>query len=173
MIVSALHYKHESGFQALGLGAAIALRGRGFPARLRRAKWSAAVLAELAEPGRMVLIPVVERDGRVGEFLWHGASPTVSLMLGCAGEDLSGRTLTQILGAGPLRDALFQTCHRAFLSRAPQTAAVSGSDWRGTIDAQPSSASLTAVLTSESAVARAMAAQSMLRELEQFSRDGV
>lgn len=139
---------------------------------MHRAKWNVAVLSELAEPGRMVLIPVVGREGRVGDFMWRRASPTVTLMLGCAGEDLSERTLTQVLGAGALRDALFETCHRAFLNRSPQTAAVTCGDWRGRLVAHPSSAGVTAVLTCALAIERVIAAQRVLRELQGRQRSG-
>ncbi|MDP1533569.1 MAG: hypothetical protein Q8L92_08310, partial [Rubrivivax sp.] len=156
MIDAALYSQLEPCLQALGRDAAIAPRGRGLPSLMRRAQWNVAVLAELATPGRLVLIPVVGRLGRVSDFMWQGASPTVTLLLGCAGVDLTGRTLTQILGACHLRDVLFQTCHQAFLSRSPQTAAVNGDDWQGRIDARPSSAGLTAAMTSSSAIARVM-----------------
>jgi hypothetical protein len=80
----------------------------------------------------MVLIPVVGRAGRIDDFMWRSASPTVTLLLGCPGDDLTGRTLMQVLGAGALRDALFEPCCRAFLGRSPQMSAVNGSGWRGT-----------------------------------------
>lgn len=172
MIDAALHSQLEPCLQALGRGAAIAPRGRGLLSSIRLAQWNVAVLAELAEPGRMVLVPVVEPEGRVGDFMWQCASPTVSLLLGCAGEDLAGRTLTQVLGACHLREVLFQTCHQAFLSRSPQTAAVNGNNWQGRIDAQPSSAGMTVAMTSSSAIARVMAAQHALGELEQSSNFG-
>lgn len=154
---------------AHAVGAASTLHDGGLLGPMRRAQWNVAVLSELAEPGRMVLIPVVEREGRVVDFTWQWASPTVTLLLGCTGEDLSGRTLTQVLGASPLRNALFETCHRAFLDRSTQTAAVNGSDWQGRLDAHASAGGLTAVLTSSSAIDRFVAAQGVLRELEQLS----
>lgn len=172
MIVPALHGKPEPCLQAPAMRAASALCGGGLLGPMRRAKWNVAVHFEMAEPGRMMMIPVVEPEGRVGDFRCHCASPTVTWMLGCAGEDLSGRTLTQILGASPLRDTLFETCHQAFLNRLPQTAAVNGVEWRGSIDALPSSAGLTVVLTSSSAIERVIVAQRVLRELDQSSMIG-
>ncbi len=169
MAVPALRGKLDSCLLALAEGAAKAGRRGGISilGPICRARWNLAVLSELAEPGRMALVPVVGREGRVSDFMWRYASPTVTLTLGCAGEDLSGLTLTQVLGASALRDALFEICHRTILSRSSLTAAVKVGDWRGRFVAHPSSAGLTGVLTSSSAIRRVIAAQRILRELEE------
>jgi hypothetical protein len=130
-----------------------------------------AVLSELAEPGQMVLIPVVGRQGRIADFVWRSANPPAAAMLGCPGENVAGRTLREVLGTGSLCNVLFATYQRAFLSRSPQTVDVEFGDWRGRHDACPSAEGLSVVLMASSALERVVAAQRILRDLEEASRN--
>ncbi len=90
---------------------------------LRRARWNVAVLTELAEPGFMELLPILAEDDSVIDFECKRASPTAALMLGRAGEDLTGRSLRNFV-EGSLGERLFEACKSAFVSGRSEVAKV-------------------------------------------------
>lgn len=85
------------------------------------------MLTELAEPGVMELLPVLAADESVIDFEWIRASPTATLMLGRAGEDLTGRSLRTFF-EGSLGERLFEAYKFAIVSGRSEVAEVQVGD---------------------------------------------
>lgn len=85
------------------------------------------MLTELAEPGAMELLPILAEDESVIDFEWRRASPTATLMLGCAGEDLTGQRLRTSL-EGSLGERLFEAYKCAVISGRSEVAKVEVGD---------------------------------------------
>jgi hypothetical protein len=95
---------------------------------LHRAKWQLAVLGELAQPGFMRLAPVLDERRDVVDFRWLEASPTSTQALGCAGKDLVGRSLKQVLAECGIRLSMMAACRSAFLEQCSRVEHVEGKD---------------------------------------------
>lgn len=134
--------------------------------RLGRAKWDLAVLVELAQPGHMALAPVFDEDGQVIDFIWRAASPTSTLALGCAGEDLVGRTLKQVLAECAIDGSLFARYRVVFLQGQAQVLRVAGKDGVTVHTISPLPAGLTVEVTRVAAMNRVLAAQQAVQGLK-------
>ena len=136
---------------------------------LQRAKWQLAVLSELAKPGVMHLEPVLDESTDVLDFRWLEASPTSTRALGCAGKDLVGRSLKQVLAECGIRLSIMAACRSAFLEQCSRVEHVEGKDGMALHQIASSRWELTIKVTSQAAVERVLSAQRVLRQLE--SRD--
>lgn len=132
---------------------------------LQRARWNLAVLVELAQPGHMALAPVFDDGGEVIDFAWQEASPTATLALGCAGEDLVGHKLKQVLVACAMDVSVFATYRTVFLQQRAETLRIDGQDGITEHAISPLPGSLTVEVTRVAAMDRARAAQQAVREL--------
>lgn len=121
---------------------------------------------ELAQPGHMALAPLLDRGGEVIDFTWQEASPTATLALGCAGEDLVGRTLQQVLGKCATGASVFDSYRAAFLQQQAQTLRVDGKDGFTVHCISPLPAGLAVEVTRVAAMDRMLAAQLAMRALE-------
>jgi len=133
---------------------------------LDRAKWNLAVLAELAEPGHMALAAVFDNAGQVVDFAWREASPTATLALGCAGEELVGRTLKQVLVECAIDPCVFDSYRTVFLQTRAQVFRVGGKDGDTLHAISPLPPGLTVEVTRVAAIDRVTAAQLAVRGLE-------
>ena len=133
---------------------------------LNQARWNLSVLMELAQPGHMALAPVFDGGGEVIDFTWQEASPTATLALGCAGEDLVGCALKQVLGQCAIDASVFDRYRAVFLQQQAQSLRVDGKDGFTVHGISPLPAGLTVEVTSVAAMDRMLAAQLALRELE-------
>ena len=120
---------------------------------LQRAKWQLAVLGELAQPGFMHLAPVLDERRDVLDFTWSEASPTSTRALGCAGKDLVGRSLKQVLAECGIRLSIMAACRSAFLEQCSRVEHVEGKDGMVVCRISPSPWEVTIKLTNQAAVA--------------------
>ena len=135
-------------------------------AQLGQARWDLAVLVELAQPGHMALAPVFDEDGQVIDFVWREASPTSTLALGCAGKDLVGRTLKQVLVECAIDTSLFTRYRAVFLQKRAQVLRVDGEDGVTVHAISPLPDGLTVEVTRIAAMNRVLAAQQTVQGLE-------
>lgn len=134
---------------------------------LRRAKWHLGVLEELAQPGHMALAAVWgDGGGEVIDFTWQAASPTATLALGCAGEDLVGRRLRPVLVACGVDAQVFATYRAVLLEQRAQTLGVDGQDGLTVHAVSPLPGGLSVEMTRVAALERVLAAQQAVRALE-------
>ena len=133
---------------------------------LQRAKWRLAVLGELAQPGFMRLAPVLDGSRDVLDFTWLEASPTSTRALGCAGRDLVGRSLKQVLAEYGVRPSMMAACRSAFLGQCSRVEHVEGKDGMALHQISPSSWELSIAVTNQAAVERVLSAQRVLSQLE-------
>lgn len=133
---------------------------------LQRARWQLAVLSELAKVGFMHLAPVLDESGDVLDFRWLEASPTSTRALGCAGKDLVGRSLKQVLAECGNRLSIMAACRSAFLEQRSRFEHVEGKDEIALYQISPSPGELTIKVTSQAAVERVLSAQRVVRQLE-------
>lgn len=135
---------------------------------LRRAKWHLGVLEELAQPGQMALAAVWGEGGggEVIDFTWQAASPTATLALGCAGEDLVGRRLRPVLVACGVDARVFATYRAVLLEQRAQTLGVDGQDGLTVHAVSPLPGGLSVEVTRVAALQRVLAAQEAVRALE-------
>ena len=136
---------------------------------LQRARWQLAVLSELAQPGVMHLAPVLNESRDVVDFRWLEASPTSTRALGCAGKDLVGRSLKQVLAECGVHLSIMAACRSAFLEQRSRVEHVDGRDGIALHQISPSRWELTIKVTTQAAVERVLSAQRVLSQLE--SRD--
>ena len=136
---------------------------------LQRARWQLAVLSELAQPGVMHLAPVLNESRDVVDFRWLEASPTPTRALGCAGKDVVGRSLKQVLTEGGIRLSIMAACRSAFREQRSRVENVEGKDGMALHQISPSRWDLTIKVTNQPAVERVLSAQRVLSQLE--SRD--
>jgi hypothetical protein len=134
--------------------------------RLDRAKWELAVLDELAQPGHMALAAVFDGTGQVVDFTWQEASPTATRALGCAGEDLVGRALKQVLVACAMDASVFDSYRTVFLQQRAETLRVDGQDGVALHAISPLPNGLSVEVTCIAAMDRVLAAQQAVREAE-------
>jgi hypothetical protein len=140
---------------------------------LQRARWMLAVLAELAAPSEMELVPVLDPYGRLVDFEWIRADPLAAMTLGCPGQDLIGKGLRDVLLHETLGAWLFDVYRSALHSGQPQMTRVQRGDWCGQHAVRPSAVGVLVVITSASRVEQVIAAQRALRGLEpQSTGDG-
>jgi len=135
----------------------------------QRAKWQLAVLSELAQPGFMRLAPVLDESRDVLDFRWLEASPTSTQAFGCAGIDLLGRSLKQVLAECRIRLSILAACRSAFLEQCSRVEHVEGKHGMALHQISPSRWELTIKVTNQGAVERVLSAQRGLSQLE--SRD--
>ena len=133
---------------------------------LHRAKWNVAVLGELATPGHMELAPIFDGEGKLIDFIWREASPTSTLAFGCAGQDLVGRTLKQVLAECPMDASVFASYRAVFLQKQPRVLRVGAKDGVTMHCIAPLPSGLTVEVTCVSAMDRVLSAQRALRMLE-------
>jgi hypothetical protein len=133
---------------------------------LHRARWNLAVLEELAKPGHMALAPVFDDAGQVIDFTWREASPTATLALGCAGEDLVGRRLKQVLVECAIDASVFVNYQTVFLQQQTLVLEVESKNGATFHNISPHPARLTVEITCAAATDRAAAAQREARALE-------
>ena len=133
---------------------------------LQRAKWQLAVRGELAQPGFMRLAPVFDGSRDVLDFTWLEASPTSTRALGCAGRDLVGRSLKQVLAEYGVRPSMMAACRSAFLGQCSRVEHVEGKDGMALHQISPSSWELSIAVTNQAAVERVLSAQRVLSQLE-------
>jgi hypothetical protein len=131
---------------------------------LDRAKWNLAVLGELAQPGHMALAAVFDDAGQVIDFTWQEASPTATLALGCAGEDLVGRALKQVLVECAIDASVFDSYRTVFLQQRAETLRVDGPDGVTLHAISPLPDGLTVEVTCIAAMDRVLAAQQAVLE---------
>ena len=124
------------------------------------------MLVELAQPGHMALAPVLDEDGQVVDFTWREASPTSTLALGCAGQDLVGRTLKEVLVECTIDASLFARYRAVFLRKRAQVLRVDGEDGVTVHAISPLPGGLTVEVTRVAAMNRVLAAQQAVRGLE-------
>ena len=136
---------------------------------LQRAKWQLAVLGELAQPGFMRLAPALDGSRDVLDFRWLEASPTSTRALGCAGKDLVGRSLKQVLAECGICLSIMAACRSAFLEQCSRVEHVEGKDGMALHQISPSRWELTIKVINQAAVERVLSAQRVLIQLE--SRD--
>ncbi|MFT5934405.1 MAG: hypothetical protein ACI9M6_001455 [Hydrogenophaga sp.] len=134
---------------------------------LRRAQWRLGLLEELAQPGHMALAAVWGDGGdEVIDFTWQAASPTATLALGCAGEDLVGRRLKPVLVACAMDAKVFATYRAVFLEQRAQTLGVDGQDGLTVHAVSPLPGGLSVEVTLPAALERVLAAQQAVRALK-------
>jgi hypothetical protein len=133
---------------------------------LNQARWNLAVLSELAEPGHMALAPVFDGGCEVVDFTWQKASPTATLALGCAGEDLVGRALKQVLRKCAMDASVFDSYRAVFLQQQAQVLRVDGPDGVTVHSISALPTGLIVDVTRVAAMDRALAAQRAVGELE-------
>lgn len=133
---------------------------------LRRAQWHLGLLEELAQPGHMALAPVLDDGGEVIDFTWRQVSPTSTLALGCAGEDLVGCKLKQVLGKCAIDASVFDSYRAVFLQQRAQILRVDGKDGVTVHCVLPLPAGLTIEVPCVAAMDRMLAAQLARRERE-------
>jgi hypothetical protein len=134
--------------------------------RLSQARWRLGVLTELAQPGHMALAPVLDDGGEVIDFTWRQVSPTSTLALGCAGEDLVGCKLKQVLGKCAIDASVFDSYRAVFLQQRAQILRVDGKDGVTVHCVLPLPAGLTVEVPCVAAMDRMLAAQLARRERE-------
>ena len=130
---------------------------------LQRARWQLDILSELAQPGFMQLAPVLD-------FRWLEASPTSTRTLECAGRDLVGRSLKQVLAECGIRLSIMSAYRSAFLDRCSRVERVEVKDGMALHQISPSPWGLTVKVTNQAAVERVLAAQRVVSLLESRSR---
>ena len=123
---------------------------------LQRARWQLAILSELAQPGFMQLAPVLEEGGDVLDFRWLEASPTSTRALECAGKDLVGRSLKQVLAECGIRPSIMAAYRSAFLDRCSRVERVEGKDGMALHKISPSPWGMTVKVTNQAAVERVL-----------------
>ena len=133
---------------------------------LQRAKWQLAVLSELAQPGFMHLAPVLDESRDVLDFRWLEASPTLTRALRCAGRDLVGRSLKQVLAEYGVRPSMMVACLSAFLGQCSRGEHVEGKNGMALHQISPSSWELSIKVTNQAAVERVLSAQRVVSQLE-------
>jgi hypothetical protein len=133
---------------------------------LSQARWRLGVLTELAQPGHMALVPVLDDGGDVIDFTWRQASPTSTLALGCAGEDLVGRKLKQVLRKCAIDASVFDSYRAVFLQQRTQILRVDSKDGVTVHCISPLPAGLTVEVLCVAAMDRMLAAQLAIRERE-------
>ena len=137
---------------------------------LQRARWQLSVLSELAQPGFMRLAPVLEESTDVLDFRWLEASPTSTRALQCAGKDLVGRSLKQVLAECGMRLSIMAAYRSAFLEQCSRVECVEGKDGMALHQISPSPWELTVTVTHQAAVERVLAAQRVVSLLESRGR---
>ena len=137
---------------------------------LQRARWQLAILSELAQPGFMQLAPVLEEGRDVRDFRWFEASPTSTRALECAGKDLVGRSLKQVLAECGIRPSIMAAYRSAFLDRCSRVERVEGKDGMALQQISPSPWGLTVKVTNQAAVERVLEAQRVVSLLEPRGR---
>lgn len=133
---------------------------------LSQARWRLGVLTELAQPGHMALAPVLADGGEVIDFIWRQASPTSTLALGCAGEELVGCQLKQVLSRCAIDGSVFEGYRAVFLQQQAQTLRIEGKDGVTVHRISPMPAGLTVEVLCVAAMNRMLAAQQAMRERE-------
>lgn len=133
---------------------------------LNQARWHLCVLTELAQPGHMALAPVLDDGGDVIDFTWRQASPTSTLALGCAGEDLVGCKLKQVLDKCAIDASVFDSYRAVFLQQQAQILRVESKDGVTVHCISPLPAGLTVEVSCVAAMDRVLAAQLAIRERE-------
>jgi hypothetical protein len=131
-----------------------------------QARWNLAVLTELAQPGHMTLAPVWDGGGDVIDFTWQQASPTSTLALGCAGENLVGCSLKQVLRRCATDASVFDSYRAVFLQQQAQILRVDGKDGITVHSISPLPTGLTVEVACVAAMDRLLAAQLAMRERE-------
>ena len=142
----------------------------GFMNPLQRARWQLAVLVELAEPGHMHLRPVLDDCRDVLDFTWLEASPTSTRAFGCAGEDLVGRSLRQVLADCEMDPSVVVAYRLAFLEQRSRVAHIDGKDGMVLHQISSSRWGVTVKVTSQTAVERVLSAELVARQLESNGR---
>lgn len=133
---------------------------------LDQARWRLAVLTELAQPGHMAFAPVLDDSGDVIDFIWSQASPTSTLALGCAGEDLVGCQLQQVLVRCAIDASVFEGYRAVFLEQRAQMLRVEGKAGVTVHVISPLPAGLTVEVSSVAAMDQMLAAQQAIRAHE-------
>ena len=133
---------------------------------LNQARWLLGVLTELAQPGHMALAAVLADGGEVIDFIWRQASPTATLALGCAGEELEGCRFKQVLSRCAIDGSVFEGYRAVFLQQRAQTLRVESKDGVTVHCISPLPAGLTVEVSRVAAVNRMLAAQQAMRERE-------
>lgn len=134
--------------------------------RLDQAKWHLAVLMELAQPGHITLAAVFDSLGQVIDFTCQEVSPTATLALGCAGDDLVGRTLKQVLVECEMDASVFAAYQTVFLQQQAQILRVDGPDGVTVHCISLLPAGLSVEISCVAAMDRMLAAHQTMRELE-------
>ena len=133
---------------------------------LNQAKWRLSVLTELAQPGHMALVPLLGDGGEVIDFIWSQASPTCTLAMGCAGEDLVGCQLKQVLVKCAIDASVFDSYRTVFLQQQAQVLRVEGKDGVTVHCISPLPTGLSVEVSCVAAMDRMLAAQLAIRERE-------
>ena len=136
----------------------------------QRARWQLAVLSELAQPGFMHLAPVLDESRDVLDFRWLEASPTSTRALGCAGKDLVGRSLKQVLAECGMRLSMMAAYRSAFLEQCSRVERVESEDGMALHQISPSPRELTVKVINQAAVERVLEAQRVVSLLEPRGR---
>ena len=100
------------------------------------------------------------------DLTWRQASPTSTLALGCAGENLVGCKLKQVLGKCAIDASVFDSYRAVFLQQQAQILRVEGKDGVTVHCISPLPAGLTVEVSSVAATDRMLAAQQAIRERE-------
>ena len=137
---------------------------------LQRARWQLAVLGELAHPAFMRLAPVLDESREVQDFVWSDASPTSMQAFGCAGEDLVGRSLMEVLTECGIDLLILAACQSAFREQCSRVEHVKGKDGLALHQISPSPWEVTIKITSQAAVERVLSAERLIRQLESSDR---
>ncbi len=137
---------------------------------LQRARWQLAILSELAQPGFMQLAPVLEEGRDVRDFRWFEASPTSTRAPECAGKDLVGRSLKQVLAECGIRPWIMAVYRSAFLERCSRVERVEVKDGMALHQISPSPWGLTVKVTNQAAAERVLEAQRVVSLLEPRGR---
>lgn len=114
----------------------------------------------------MAFAPVFDDGGELIDFTWLEASPTSTLALGCAGEDLVGRALKQVLVECSMDASVFASYRAVFLQKQAKVLRVDGPDGVTVHSISPLPAGLAVEVTCVAAMGRVLAAQLTMRALE-------
>jgi len=114
----------------------------------------------------MALTPVLDDGGQVVDFTWQKASPTSTLALGCAGEDLVGHTLKQVLAECAMDASVFDSYRAVFLQQQARVVRVDGPDGVTVHSISALPTGLIVEVTRVAVMDRALAAQRAVGELE-------
>ena len=99
-----------------------------------------------------------------------GLRPPPALAFGCAGEDLVGRMLKQVLAECAMDAAVFAGYRTVFLRQLAQVLRVDGKDGVAVHYISPLPCSLTVQVTCVAAIGRVLAAQRAVREVESIGQ---